>query len=253
MSAARLLLAPRYWVYHLVVVAALVAAGLLGLWQYDGWQERRAVEARDLTQGEPIPLADAIGADDPFPGSLVGQPVEVRGSWVPDATAYVSGREHHGRDGYWVVGFVAVGGSLLPVVRGWVASVGDVPAPSGSTDLVGWLQPSEACSPPTRIPRTRCCPSCAWPTWRSASTRTCTAATSSSARGVPTTAPTGWSPPISRAAGRRTVHGLPQPAVCRGVVVLRLVRGVRVVAVGTGGDPGGRRCRGPPGSRGDSR
>ena len=66
------LLHPRYWGYHLVVVVALVAAGLLGPWQYHGWQERRTAEVRDLTQVAPIPLADAIGPDDPFPGEYVG-------------------------------------------------------------------------------------------------------------------------------------------------------------------------------------
>jgi surfeit locus 1 family protein len=145
-SAVRALLAPRAWGYHLVVVAALVAAGWLGLWQYDGWQARRAAEARDLTQVAPIPLAEAIGPDDPFPGSRVGQPVEVVGTWVPDATVYVSGREHDGHDGYWVVGEVRVGDSLLPVVRGWSATPGSAqrgPEPFGETDLVGWLQPSE--------------------------------------------------------------------------------------------------------------
>jgi len=143
-STARVLLAPRYWGYHLVVVAALVAAGWLGLWQYHGWQERRAAEARDLTQSEPIPLADAIGPDDPFPGTLVGQPVEVSGAWASDATVFVSDREHDGQQGYWVVDQLQVGDSLLPTVRGWTASIDDVPPVSGSADLVGWLQPSES-------------------------------------------------------------------------------------------------------------
>ena len=138
----RALAAPRYWGYHLVVVAALVAAGWLGLWQYHGWQERRAAEARDLTDVAPIPLVEAIGPDDPFPGDLVGQPVDVQGTWA-SGTFWVSGRDHDGQDGYWVVGSVRVGDSLLLAVRGWAASVGDVPAPSGTTDFVGWLQPSE--------------------------------------------------------------------------------------------------------------
>ena len=137
------LLRPRYWGYHLVVAVALVAAGLLGLWQYHGWQERRDAEARDLTQVAPIPLADAIGPDDPFPGRYVGQPVEVSGLWVPDATVFVSGREHDGQKGYWVVDPLQVGDSLLPTVRGWSASIDDVPPASGSADLVAWLQPSE--------------------------------------------------------------------------------------------------------------
>ena len=172
------LLHPRYWGYHLVVVVALVAAGLLGLWQYHGWQERRTAEARDLTQVAPIPLADAIGPDDPFPGEYVGQPVEVVGTWVPGSTVYVSGREHEGREGYWVVDAVRVGSSLLPVVRGWSPSPGGVPEPAGDISLVGWLQPSEA-PPPTTTRPTTCFRSCAWPTSPSGSTRTCTARTSS--------------------------------------------------------------------------
>ena len=180
MSTARVLLAPRYWGYHLVVVAALVAAGLLGLWQYHGWQERRDAEARDLTQGAPIPLADAIGPDDPFPGTLVGQPVEVHGTYLGN-TFWVSGREHEGRDGYWVVDPVRVGDSVLPVVRGWEATPSwgqRGPEPRGAADLVGWLQPSESTGARDDDPSDGCCPSSGWPTWRSTSTRTCTARTS---------------------------------------------------------------------------
>ncbi len=146
------LLAPRSWPAHLLVVAALVAAGWLGLWQYHGWQDRREAEARDLTTAAPIPLADAIGPDDPFPGSLVGQPVEVTGSWVPDATLFVSGREHEAREGAWVVGLVDVDGSLLPVVRGWTATTGGAPPAVGAADLVGWLQPSESTGAPDDDP-----------------------------------------------------------------------------------------------------
>jgi cytochrome oxidase assembly protein ShyY1 len=150
-SAVRALAAPRYWGYHLVVVAALVAAGWLGLWQYHGWQERRATEARDLTQAAPIPLDDAIGPDDPFPGDLVGQPVEVHGEWA-GGTVYVSGRRHDGQEGYWVVDPVRVGQSLLPTVRGWTASTDGVPPVSGPVDLVGWLQPSESTGVPDDDP-----------------------------------------------------------------------------------------------------
>jgi cytochrome oxidase assembly protein ShyY1 len=142
------LLAPRSWPAHLLVVVALVAAGWLGLWQYHGWQDRREDAARDLTNVAAVPLADAIGPDDPFPGSLVGQPVAVGGTWVPDATLFVSGREHDSHAGAWVVGFVDVDGSLLPVVRGWTASTSDVPAATGAADLAGWLQPSESTGAP---------------------------------------------------------------------------------------------------------
>jgi len=143
----RTLLSPRFWGVHLLALVCVVVAGWLGAWQYDGWQERRAAEAADLTQRDPIPLAEAMGPDDPFPGDRVGQPVSVDGSWVPEGTVFVSGREHDGRTGYWVVTPLAVSapdGPALPVVRGWVASPEAAPPPpTGRVELVGWLQPPE--------------------------------------------------------------------------------------------------------------
>ncbi|MEI5673385.1 MULTISPECIES: SURF1 family protein [unclassified Nocardioides] len=141
------LLAPRFWGAHLLALVLVGTACLLGYWQYDSWQERRAAEAADLSDLEPEPLVDVLGPDDPFPGDKVGQPVEVSGTWVPSGTVYVSGREHAGVDGYWVVTPLAVGAAdapALPVVRGWVAEPDEAPAPpSGTTDLVAWLQPTQ--------------------------------------------------------------------------------------------------------------
>lgn len=141
------LLAPRYWGLHLSAVLLVAAALGLGLWQYDAWQAHRTAEAADLTHADPEPIAAVIGPDDPFPGTKVGQPVEVSGTWVPGGTVYVSGREQDGHDGYWVVTPLAVdgaGGSAIPIVRGWVATTSDAPAPpTGAADVVAWLQPPE--------------------------------------------------------------------------------------------------------------
>ena len=142
----RPLLSPRFWGVHLVVLACVGAAGWLGAWQYDAWQARRAAEAADLTRLDPIPLAEAMGPDDPFPGNLVGRPVTLDGTWVDDATVLVSGRESEGHDGYWVVTPLAVpgpGDPAMPVVRGWTASPEEVPLEEGTADVVGWLQPPE--------------------------------------------------------------------------------------------------------------
>jgi cytochrome oxidase assembly protein ShyY1 len=141
------LLAPRYWGLHLLALVLTATAVGLGVWQYDAWQARRAAEAVDLTQVQPRPLGSVIGPDDPFPGNRVGQPVIIRGTWLPQSTLYVSGRRHDGRTGYWVVTPIAVGapkGPAIPVVRGWTADPDDAPAaPHGSAALVGWLQPPE--------------------------------------------------------------------------------------------------------------
>ena len=71
-------LAPRLWVGHLLALVLVLAAVLLGLWQLDAWQTRRADEARDLTRADPVALSSVMGPDDPFPGRSVGQPVEAR-------------------------------------------------------------------------------------------------------------------------------------------------------------------------------
>lgn len=149
-------LAPRFWGVHLLAAVAVGIAGVLGFWQYEAWQERRAAEARDLTRLEPVPLDAVLGPDDPFPGDRVGQPVLLGGTWLPDATVLVSGREHEGREGYWVVTPIAIGaedGPALPVVRGWVASQDVVPPPpEGYGELVAWLQPPDPAGEPDPDP-----------------------------------------------------------------------------------------------------
>ena len=138
-------LAPRLWWGHVLVVVAVVAAGLLGSWQVQAWQDRRESEARDLTQVAPVPLTEVLGPDDPFPGDKVGQPVTLGGTWLPDATVFVEGRERRGATGYWVVTPLQLDdGAAIPVVLGWV----DTPEPvpdwwSSPGELTGWLQPSE--------------------------------------------------------------------------------------------------------------
>lgn len=135
-------LTPHLLGVHLLAVVLVAAAGWLGWWQVGAWQERRAVEATDLTRLEPVGLAEVMGPDDPFPGDQVGRPVRVSGEWLPEGTFYVSGREHEGEDGFWVVTPVEVGRGAVLVVRGW-SDEPSAAAPRGPTELVGWLQPPE--------------------------------------------------------------------------------------------------------------
>lgn len=138
---------PRYWGAHLLALVLVAAAVALGWWQYDSWQARRDAEAVDLTRVAALPLTDVMGPDDPFPGDRVGQPVDVGGTWVDSGTVFVEGREHEGREGYWMVVPLAVGAPdapALPVVLGWVADPADAPPPpNGTGQVVGWLQPTD--------------------------------------------------------------------------------------------------------------
>lgn len=146
------LLTPRAWGAHLLAVVLVVIAGLLGYWQYDAWQQRRVAEARDLTRLDPVPLSDVIGPDDPFPGTQVGQPVVVEGTWLPEPSFFVTGRPGpDGGTGSWAVTPLAVGGPDGPailVVRGWLPSTESPddtapPPPEGPAEFVAWLQPGE--------------------------------------------------------------------------------------------------------------
>ena len=148
------LLAPRFWGVHLLAFLLASVAGWLGLWQLHVWEDDRAAQGRDLSQAAPIPLDEALGPDDPFPGDRIGQPVLVEGSWVPDGTLYISGREYDGRPGYWALTPVSTaGGAALLVVRGWTPAPSAAPdPPTGPARLVGLLQPPQGTGEPDDDP-----------------------------------------------------------------------------------------------------
>lgn len=142
---------PRLWGVHLLALVCVGAAVGLGVWQYDAWQVRREAAQRDLTHAAPVPIDDLIGPDDPFPGSKVGRPVTVAGSWVPEGTVLVRDRKDEAGDrGLWVVTPLSVGGPsapAVPVVRGWVpdgTDPADLPGVHGTAEVTGWLQPPES-------------------------------------------------------------------------------------------------------------
>ncbi|MTB83489.1 hypothetical protein GGQ24_03965 [Nocardioides sp. zg-578] len=138
---------PRYWGGHLLALVLVALACRLGLWQLDSWQAHREAEVADFSDVTPVPLLDVIGPDDPFPGDKVGRPVELSGTWVPEGTVYIEGREHDGEDGYWAATPVEVdggGGSALYVVRGWTPSPAEAPAPPvGPAEVTAYFEPTE--------------------------------------------------------------------------------------------------------------
>lgn len=124
------------------MLAAVAVAVGLGLWQYDAWGAGREAEARDLSGATPVPLAEVMTGDDPFPGEHLGRPVAFSGEWLGGGTLYVADRALDGERGYWVMTPVLVGESAMPVVRGW-STEPDAPVPTGQVEVEGWLQASE--------------------------------------------------------------------------------------------------------------
>ncbi len=147
----RAFLSPRFWGAHLLMVVALVAAILLGIWQYHAWQAGRAAAASDLSEATPLPLSSVMRGDDTFPGQYLGQPVTFAGEWLPRGTLYVANRDLDGKRGYWVMTPVLIGNSAMPVVRGWSPRP-EAPEPSGRVQVQGWLQASEGSNAPDDNP-----------------------------------------------------------------------------------------------------
>lgn len=159
MSTLREWTTSRMLLLHLGVVAAVVAAVLLGRWQLGAWQGHREDRAAELAQLAPVPLADVFGSDDPFPPQDAGRPVTVRGTFLPEETVTVTDRLQHGDTGRWVVGSLAVcddtgpcsgDGPVVPVVLGWTDAtgddavrLGDADLPAGPVTLTARLQPAE--------------------------------------------------------------------------------------------------------------
>ncbi len=130
------------WGIHLVAVLAVSAALWLGTWQFGAWQAHREAAQQDLTHATPIPLARALGPDDPLTGDHLGQPVTIRGTWLPQQVAVKR------PSGLWVVGLLETDNrAAIPVVRGWQSGP-DLPStPSGEGMITGWLQPSQDAGP----------------------------------------------------------------------------------------------------------
>lgn len=127
-------------------LVALVLVGIaasLGFWQYGAWQARRTAEALDLTEMAPVPFAELMGNDDPFPAPDLGRPVEVSGDWI-EGGFWVSGREYDGREGFWAVNPLALDDAAVLIVRGWAPEPSDALLDvTGTADVVGWMQPPE--------------------------------------------------------------------------------------------------------------
>ncbi|WP_260406601.1 SURF1 family protein [Microbacterium sp. G2-8] len=112
------MLRPR-WIGMLVLCLA-VAAIFAWLLQ---WQLVRAIDTDPLPEGateQVLPIDEVVSPADYLPGPLVGQQVDVAGTWSPNDFLVVTDRINDGDDGFWVTGrFVTEAGSSLAVAIGW--------------------------------------------------------------------------------------------------------------------------------------
>ena len=153
-----LLRTPRWQGFTVLVIVAIIGFGMLSSWQWSRAEEERQARNAQIaqTEAERQPLSAAVSTlGDDIPEDL-RRPVEVTGTYEPDATVLVRQRPLDGRNGFWVATPLRVtDGSAAAVNRIWVnrgwipatgaatATVTPPPPPIGEVRIIGWLVPSE--------------------------------------------------------------------------------------------------------------
>ncbi len=149
----------RPWWLGMLVFALAVAAVFAWLGQ---WQLGRAIDTSPPVPGATElvrPIGDVAKPGAYLPEPLVGQRVEVSGSFVAGDFLVVSSRYNDGRQGYWVTGQFrtdAAAPTALAVAVGWTddRAVADAAAstlnagPGGMRTLTGRLIADEGPKPP---------------------------------------------------------------------------------------------------------
>ncbi len=114
----------RPWWIGMLGFALLVAAVFAWLGQ---WQLGRAIDTNPPPPGiteQVQPIADVLAPGEYLPEPLVGQRVEVAGSFVPGDFLVVSSRFNGGVEGYWVTGQLRIettAPTSVAVALGWTA------------------------------------------------------------------------------------------------------------------------------------
>jgi cytochrome oxidase assembly protein ShyY1 len=147
----RFLLTPR-WLGLASVVALLAAAAVvLGKWQFDRLDERRATNTttRANLVADPVPVDQLLSAGDHLDPDLEWRVVTATGRYDVDAELVVrnQSRDDEGPGSTVVVPLVTASGEAVLVERGWVSTAGSptqlpdvTPAPAGEVTVTGWLR-----------------------------------------------------------------------------------------------------------------
>lgn len=149
----RTLLAPRLVALHLLVIGVLVSFTFLGRWQLGVFEASGA--PRLAPDPAPVAVTELTQVGQHLDGAAVSRKVTATGTYdaanqllVADRVADVGapgGRAAQGA-GFWLLTPLRItDGTVVPVVRGWVASAADpaTAVPEGTVTVTGRLRPAE--------------------------------------------------------------------------------------------------------------
>ena len=135
---------PRWVAAFVLLVAFVIAAVLLGRWQWIRTQE--IISAERASASQPVAIESLVTAGEDLPAEAMGHPVVATGIYDPELQSAVVGRRHAGAEGVWIVtGLRLANGEVVAVLRGSLPSAdapGSVP-PRGTVQIAGVVQPDE--------------------------------------------------------------------------------------------------------------
>ncbi|WP_240197543.1 SURF1 family protein [Nonomuraea lactucae] len=157
----RTLLTPRMLGLHVLTAGVLVAFILLGRWQLGVFQDSGRPQA--ASDPAPVAVTALAPAGAQLTGPAVGRRVSAEGVYDAGSQLLVADRppdvDVPGGNvarggGYWVLTPLRLDdGTLMPVVRGWVARAADPAAvPEGRVTVSGRLRPQEGTDSVQRRP-----------------------------------------------------------------------------------------------------
>ncbi len=151
----RFALRPRWLVSHLLVLALAVTMVVLGFWQLDRLDERKAdnalIEGRSAQPVAPVPdVLDPDGTAGDAESELYRR-VTATGTYATEDEVLVRSRSLDGAPGSWVLTPLELDDSTAVVVnRGWVPNSGgleeappEAAAPTGEVSVTGLVYPTQ--------------------------------------------------------------------------------------------------------------
>ena len=145
----RFLLRPVWILFHVVVVAAIVAMVMLGFWQLDRLDQRQDFNRRVIERSEqaPVPVQDVLdelSAGRTTPDEVEWVPVEASGTFLPDQIVEYN-QSQGGRAGENTLAALSLGDDRTVIVnRGFVPLGFDTTdAPTGDVTVTGLLRTSD--------------------------------------------------------------------------------------------------------------
>lgn len=145
----------RWRGFTALVVFAIIAFGLLSMWQWQRAEDKRdqRIELQSALAAAPQQLDEVAGGT----VSSVDQfrHVTVTGTYLPTTGVVVRKRPLESRNGFWAMTALRTSdGSVVWVNRGWLPTTGDAlstpdvaPPPTGTVDVVGYLRSFEDADP----------------------------------------------------------------------------------------------------------